>query len=356
MLLDDDFEPIDRATLETLWRALVIAGAGLAMVFAVLLMRYALDQYEEVIGRHFDAGEILLLEGQKKVDGFYQPTPVDEYDWSVAALIDKASKKRQLAVDPTANQEFSLFVYVVYMGLFLGAFFSPISWLIVISAAASLTLFANPGIRLVPAQDSKDPRRGFEALESTFIFSLVAIFIAYFAAYLAIVQNLYLRTTQLSFGDFFFGAIGAAADLVAAQDVSAAFRLLALAVGYVAGDTGGGTVVESVDAVITSMAGVVVVLIVLAVLRLMLHVVAKHGHSRLGAHLGRELPPIDTWPMSWPRSVTLFVTLFLATVSLFLFRLGALLFAGAIAISIYRMWQLSQSGKSAPAGADGDRD
>ena len=86
----------------------------------------------------------------------------------------------------------------------------------------------------------------------------------------------------------------------------------------------------------------------------MLHVVVKHGYKRLIEHLGQDLQEIKTWPLSWPSVNTLLVALFVATVALFMFRLGALLFLGAIAISLYRLWQLSKPREAVDADGDGN--
>ena len=338
MLVDNDFRPIDDAKVETLWRALIIAGAVLTVVLGLLLMWFTYDQYDEVIGQHFDAGEFVQLENQKKDgEGLYRPTSVHEYDWSVAALIGEASQDPGAKVDRGRNETFSVVVYTFYLGVFMVAFFSIIAWLIVTSAAASLTLFDKPGIRLVPNPGSTDPRRGFEVLENFFIFSLVAVFIAYFSAYLVIVQNLYLRSTYLSSGELMWDAVRHFTAMFAASGMDDGVQSFLLTVGYIVEDTAGGAVVKSADTVITSMAGVLIILLVLGAVILMLRVVAKHGHNELQAHVGQESGPIVTWPMSWPRVSTLMFALFVATIALFLFRLGAVLFAGAVAFSLYRL-------------------
>jgi len=351
MLVDAHFKPISTTTLNKVWRALLISGAVLSVVVGVLSVIFALDQYEQVIGQHFSAGEFVQVTEQQKVAikigeqevRVYQPTNIHEFDWSVAALIDKASSIRTAKVDPDKNQAFSKFVYIVYLGLFMGAFFSLVGWLIVVSAATSLTLFHGGDIRLVPNTESKDPRQGFEALEGTFIFTLLAVFVSYFAAYLVVVQNLYLRTTQVSVSNMFLGAVGDAAQQLGASGDKLSFKLLSVAVGFVVESPKDGAIINSADVAITSMAGVVVLLVVVCIVFLLLHVAAKRGHDRLNENLTQKLPKIDTWPMSWPGVTTLLIALFLATVALFLFRLGALMFAGALMLALAHLWRKSRA-------------
>ncbi len=57
--------------------------------------------------------------------------------------------------------------------------------------------------------------------------------------------------------------------------------------------------------------------------------------------------------MSWPRVTSLVVALFLATVALFLFRLGALIFVIALAISLAHIWKKSRSVTGPPPAAAG---
>lgn len=366
MLVDANFNPVSIATLEKIWRALIIAGAALAVVVTILSVIFALDQYDRVIGQHFTAGKFEQTTKQKKVEikigekkvkvEVYEPTNIHEFDWSVAALIDKASPSRLDKVDLGKNQAFSKFVYIVYLGLFMGAFFSLVGWLVVMSAATSLTLYQSENIRQVPSRKSDDPRQGFEALESTFIFTLLAVFVSYFTAYLIVVQNLYLRTTQASVDQLFLGAVRDAAQQIGASGEGLSLKLIGTAIGFIVEAPKGGAVIDSTDVKITGMAGVVVILVVLFVVFLLLHVAAKRGHARLNDHLGEEqaLPEITTWPMSWPRVTSLVIALFLATVALFLFRLGALVFVGALAFSLVYLWRKSRSATGdAPAAGGG---
>jgi hypothetical protein len=354
MLVDNDFLPINEAMFKRLWRGIIISGAVLGLIFGALSIWFAHNQYQKVIGQHFDNGDFVNLENINLIDvqpynlnmKIYPPTYVYEYDWSVASLINEHSTGKNPDIDRDSNRDFSFFVYMIYLGLFMAVFFFIIAWLIVTAAAASLTMFSQPGIRLIPIRDHEDPRLGFEALENTFLFTLVAIFIAYFVAYLVVLQNLYLRVADLSFGEFFIGTVGRAANSFKNIDGSDPLQRLAVAVGFIAGDGTSGEIVKSTDGFIISMVSILIILIVLGMLLFILRIVMKHGHSRYAAHLNEKLPPIMTWPMTRPRVRTLLVALFLATVALFLFRLGALLFAGAIALSLFVIWRQIKSGKT----------
>lgn len=351
MLVDRRFRPITAPRLGRLWRTLVIAFVLLSAVLGLLSMRYTLNQFDEVIGRHFDADAFVGVDSHRGSDGLALPTDVDEYDWSVAALIDRSAPGRGSTMDAAANRAFSLFVYVVYLGLFMVAFGCLMAWFVVVSAAAWLTSFDRPSIQLVPDTGSPDPRRGLEVLEGPFVCALIAVFVAYLAAYLVVLQNLFLRSQAADLGALFGDAVAEAAG----QLGSDFWQSIGLLVGWVV-EARADESVRSLDATLSSMGGVVVVVVVMIAVILVLRTVANRGHIRLQAHLRHQLPAIETWPMSWPRIDTLLVALVLATIALFAFRLGALLFAGMIAYCLGRMWRIAGIGAPpAQGGGTGAR-
>lgn len=346
MIVDDGFNPVPKPMLERIWRALVIAIAVLAVVITALFVWFTLDQYDDVIGQHFAAesfqelAKTVLIEGKGR---YHPPTELHEFDWSVAALIDQASAGTVKRISVESNKLFSFFVYIVYLGLFASAFFIVVAWMFVAIAAASLTLFDNPGVRIVPSLTSRDPRRGFESLEATFIFILIAIFLAYFAAYLVVTQNLYLRTTHEGWGELFFGAVVEALDKASGQDSAEVWPMLLLVAGFIAEDRTGGAITNSVDAVFAAMAGALVLIVSSGAVILMLRRIALHGRAQLARHRSETLPDIKVWPIEWPSVTDFLIAIFLASVALFLFRLGAILFLGALMLALYRLWRVSRA-------------
>ena len=355
MVVDDDFRPLTDAALARIWRRLAICAAVAAALVTALAVWFAHDQYEDDIGRHFAAGAIVGLAPAMAVDGrrLHPPTEVEEFDWSLAALIDARAGAEAKGIDPDANRRFSLFVYVVYLGLSTAAIFTIAAWMLILTGAASLTLFEQPGARLVPSRVSTDPRGGFEALESTFIFILIAMFVTYFSGYLVVVQNLYLRTTYAGWGDLFFQAVTTAAGLFADADEKGLWSSLLAAAGFVAEDRDGGAVVASFDATLAGMAGMVLLVVSTGFVIVILRLVARHGKAELEKHLGAPLPAIKVWPLQWPAVTDFVLAIFLAAVALFLFRLGALLFLGALVLALYRLWKNSRALVDPNAGGGG---
>ncbi|MHA1113466.1 MAG: hypothetical protein ACTSRY_03045 [Alphaproteobacteria bacterium] len=356
MVVDDDFVPLSDAAIARIWRRLALCAAVAAVLVASLSVWFACDQYDDDIGRHFAAGGFIGLASPEDVGGrkIYMPTEVEEYDWSVAALIDAKAGAAAKGIDPDANRRFSLFVYVVYLGLSMAAIFFIAAWMLILVAAASLTLFERPGARLVPSRRSTDPRGGFEALESTFIFILIAMFVTYFSGYLVVVQNLFLRTTYAGWGDLFFEAIVAATGVFADAQKQGLWKSLLAAVGFVAEDRNGGAVAASFDGMLAGMAGMVLLVVSTGFVVVLLRLVASHGKAELEKHLGESLPPLKVWPLRWPAVTDFVLAIFLAAVALFLFRLGALLFLGALMLALYRLWKISRTVANADAGVGND--
>jgi hypothetical protein len=195
-------------------------------------------------------------------------------------------------------------------------------------------MFENPGIRIVPNAASKDDRRGFEALEEMFIIMLVVVFLAYFAAYLIHIQNIYLRLDNPTFGAFFLGAVGDAWQQFQEQEDFGFLQLLVVIFGWALAED----VPFGADSLTTSLAGIIVFAILLFIIRLMLHFVARHAQRSLERQTGKSLGRMSTWPVSWPRVMTLVAGLSLAIMALFLFRIGVLIFLGAVVLVAYRVY------------------
>ena len=86
------------------------------------------------------------------------------------------------------------------------------------------------------------------------------------------------------------------------------------------------------------MAGIIVFAILLFIIRLMLHFVARHAQRSLERHTGKEIGKMTTWPVSWPRLTTLVAGLLFAVMALFLFRFGVLIFLGALVLAAIRIY------------------
>ena len=192
MLVTDNFEPItaDHAGFKNLRkhiRLFVTGGVVAATIFTIVL---AVSDHAQVAGRFYD--NPAEAEKLDRIDtaGYALETPDIERDWMVAAFLT-TPKTDKPARD--ANYTFSLFGYVVYVGIGIGALISFGLLTIWFGATFMRGIAKSYGFQIIPSLESNNKRCGFEVVQRFFVFAVAVAFIGCVMSYLMGIQNIYLR-------------------------------------------------------------------------------------------------------------------------------------------------------------------
>ncbi len=206
MILTTDLDPITAEHPDFLRMQKHI---GRFVVFSMLFvsslaLSYAAVDYHQVVASIADSPaehrKINVISEVSGGDGYPLDHPSLERDWSIAAYLDR---RDPVSTDPDANRYFDITVYALYAGVGVGSLFSFMFILIGVGLAFFPGVTHAYRLTVIPDLNSKDRRRGFEALGAFFGYGLAVFFIVMIVCYFMSAQNIYMRTSDSNILSFY---------------------------------------------------------------------------------------------------------------------------------------------------------
>ncbi len=329
MIVDGDFRTARIGYAKTEFRKALRVGTGAAIILLPIFVIYSVWEFQTIVGTHFDSGvpfpELIPLDH-----------PMQERDWSVAALLPTAASSPPLR---SANYGFALVAYVWLVGfgsaLVLSIFISFLA-----GAGAVYRLSArNEGLRIVPdlrnpqGRRAFDNRCGFEVFERLFRHSMVVVLLCFVALFLVNLQNTYIRQPDAHILDYLL------------PDFSFPNGFLE---EFVGGQGGRSTLTNLNGALSTAVGGMLFAIIVFG-LAITLRIGARQAHALMLERIEDTEEPLPVfleetsrddalerlddmrfWPVRWLGLNRILAAITLAAISLIFHKVG--LFVVVIAL------------------------
>lgn len=323
MVVGQGWKPVSEDMLIRDWRLALARSLPWAGALCALVAVQSLTEWYFMSGSHLAAGA-------------FSPE-FDEYDWSVAALLQGGSRH----VSPAVNGAFSLVAYVV----------QGVSAAIVLCFFAFIFAFSNmvyryarqsTVVRLIPAIDSEDNRCGFSVFESFFKNALYVAMMVFVILYLMQVQNLYLRSEAPNLALFLLGGIGDALHVSVSGQLEQGLDILAGTL-FSIGDSSNLTSTAAI------FLGVVLVMVILLGPAYVLNFAARQSRNEIRSYIEangtgtlskltaaeclQRLDRMEFWPVKWPRINHMVGFLVFAFLCLLFYRLGLLFLLGSALVA-----------------------
>lgn len=367
MIVDRKLCRISEDSFRKLCRRIKFWFAILMIVIVILLAVWTHRDYYQSVGQHYRCGSFVYecvrddsgeyggkpVEAEKH-DGaeYYMTTDVIEYDWSVAALMDHRAMGTENGVDRerrlARNHGFAKFVYVFYgFGHFV-VFSAAFLWIVTLAIMGAETLWKESPILVIPSDDSSWCG-GFEKLEKPIRLVLIILGAGVINGYLIVVQNLYLRTEDLSLAQFFVSPLRRTPQL-SWNSPADIFPLLLWVLGGPAqpSDDTRQVLSNTMTTVLVSATGPAAVVVGGALIRN----IVRRAYERV-ANCGSEAVCKGDWPLTWPSFRTLLIYAVCSLIAVIFFRFGVLLFGLGLVSCVVHILRGSKIEAKRDGGGEG---